>query len=270
MTKWESVKASVEQTMLDSISPLVSAPLRESMTYALSGGGKRLRPLLFLSQLPQEDWQRKSVLLFAAAIEILHNYTLVHDDLPCMDDDDLRRGQPTVHKKFGVAIATLCGDALLNLACECIADAMAICDPSLLPLYAQASREFFRLTGASGLISGQVEDLDLTVWTEEKLRSVYEKKTCNLFIAALTCGAILSGGDVSSAWNYGFSYGFLFQLSDDLTDGETNAGALAVYGEEGTRERLDFYLVEAQNAAKSLKNADFLQNLALKAWESAF
>ncbi len=193
--------------------------LAEAMRYSLLGGGKRLRPTLCLlaSEACGGDWT--SALPAACALEMVHTYSLIHDDLPSMDDDDLRRGRPTCHKAFDEATAILAGDGLLTLAFETIArftrppEAAAGC---VLALAEGA--------GPSGMVAGQMADLEAEGRddpTIEALEAIHVRKTGALLRAALKMGGIVAGTDTTrlqALTSYGHAVGLAFQIVDDLLD----------------------------------------------------
>jgi geranylgeranyl diphosphate synthase type II len=204
------------------------AALAEAMRYSLLAPGKRLRPLLVLMASEAAGGADDNALPAAAAVEMIHTYSLIHDDLPAMDDDDLRRGLPTCHKKFGEAMAILAGDALLTLAFEVLA-------ASYPPATAAACcRELARGSGAAGMVGGQVEDL---AWEKqggslEALKNVHARKTGALFQACLRLGLGSAQGErpggpdaalANSLEGYGRCFGMIFQITDDLLDVESTA-----------------------------------------------
>jgi geranylgeranyl diphosphate synthase type II len=208
------------------------AGLLEAMRYSLLAPGKRLRPLLVLLAAEACGGRDVDALPAAAAVEMVHVYSLIHDDLPAMDDDDLRRGQPTCHKQFGEATAILAGDALLTMAFQVLAD-------SYPPATAAACcRELARGAGAAGMVGGQVEDL---AWeqgggTLADLQNVHAHKTGALFRACLRLGVYAARGERPGGPEletfqrldvYGRCFGLLFQITDDLLDIE---GTAAVTG----------------------------------------
>lgn len=192
------------------------------MRYSVFAGGKRLRPALLLLSARACGLSFKDAMPVACAAEMIHTYSLIHDDLPAMDDDDLRRGKPTSHKKFGEAIAILAGDALLNMAFE----TAFLCrfNRRLAPKNVlEAISELAGASGASGMIGGQV--LDIT--SENKkigksaLSRLHEKKTGALIRASVVCGALMSGAKpevVKSFAEYGEKAGLAFQIADDILD----------------------------------------------------
>lgn len=196
-------------------------PLRSAMRYSLLLPGKRLRPVLLLAgyHLVRDDWE--AALPFACAMEMIHTYSLIHDDLPAMDDDALRRGQPTNHRVFGEAVAILAGDGLLNLAYETM-----LCAPvaSERPVQAlRAAGEIARRAGVRGMIAGQTLDVTLEGKppTEESVRYIHLHKTADLITAPVTAGLMLAGASqeqLMAGRAYGRGVGLAFQIVDDLLD----------------------------------------------------
>ncbi len=191
-----------------------------AMAYACEAGGKRLRPVLLCAFAALAGGTVETVLPYACAIEMIHSYSLVHDDMPCMDNSPLRRGKPSVHAKFGEDMALLCGDALLNRAFETVlsADTAVAADRRL-----QASFVLAKAAGIRGMIGGQTIDLENEGKAIELslLEELHRKKTGALITAACEMGAILGGGDdafVAAAREYGKSVGLCFQLVDDILD----------------------------------------------------
>lgn len=197
----------------------------ESMKYSLFTGGKRIRPILMLKSCELFTQDYIKYIPFALAIEMIHTYSLIHDDLPSMDDDDFRRGKLTNHKVFGEAMAILTGDGLLNLAFEIMAD-FAYNDSKTIEEYKRhiwAINEIGKYSGVFGMIGGQVVDLlcnDLHM-DEDKLLFMYKCKTAALIQAATVSGAILGGGndeDVEKMREFGLYLGLAYQIRDDLLD----------------------------------------------------
>lgn len=191
----------------------------EAMEYSLTIGGKRIRPILSLLTYSLYKDNYKDILDFAMAIEMIHTYSLIHDDLPCMDDDDLRRGKPTSHKVFGEAIAVLAGDGLLNEAIN-ISLGLAVRDgESML----KASKLLFEASGCEGMIAGQVKDI-LSEGKDigyEELIYMHKNKTGALIEVSVLTGAILGGAkerDIEILKEYGESLGLAFQIKDDILD----------------------------------------------------
>ena len=196
------------------------AALVDAMRYAVLDGGKRLRPLLVLASCEAVGGNRQAALRAACATELIHAYSLVHDDLPCMDNDVLRRGKPTVHVKFGEAQALLAGDALQALAFEVLTP-----DDALVPeaLQAKLCRLLAQAAGSAGMAGGQAIDLASVgqPLTERQLREMHRLKTGALLQASVMMGAAC--GDTTSAAaaalaNYGAAIGLAFQVVDDILD----------------------------------------------------
>lgn len=190
--------------------------LTDSMRYSLLLGGKRLRPVLFLSTLDflGQDWL--SYLDLAIAIEMIHTYSLIHDDLPAMDNDDFRRGKPSNHKKFGEANAILAGDALLNTAYSIL-----FRESGKGERYLRAARYLCDAAGADGMISGQSADLlysETQTAGSDALEFIYERKTGKLIAAPLVMAAILADKYYFEMEQFGFTLGSLFQMTDDILD----------------------------------------------------
>jgi farnesyl diphosphate synthase len=200
--------------------------LRSAMRYALLGAGKRLRPFLAVQSAALFDVTPGSALRAAAAVECLHCYSLVHDDLPAMDDDDLRRGRPTVHRAFDEATAILAGDSLQALAFEILAETQTHDDPAVRSALVL---ELAKAAGETGMVGGQMLDL----LAEEKpfinfteIAAMQGKKTGALIRFACESGAILGGEDRSALAKYGEAIGLAFQIADDVLDVESDAAEL--------------------------------------------
>lgn len=195
------------------------ARLHEAMRYCVFSNGKRLRPILCLAAAEACQGTVDAALLPALAVEVLHTYTLVHDDLPAMDDDDLRRGQPTAHIQYGEANAILAGDALLTLAFEWLAQ----CVPPAPYLPGQYALELAQAGGSQGVIGGQYEDLAAhpETATPEQLDYIHLHKTACLIRAAMRIGAISAHASsplLDALTLYGCHIGLAFQITDDLLD----------------------------------------------------
>ncbi len=190
---------------------LFPAPLREAMRYALFGGGKRIRPQLAMLGAEAAGGNATAAIPWAMAIEMVHTYSLIHDDLPAMDNDDMRRGRPTCHRAFGEANAILAGDALLTEAFAVIAQ-----DPALTALLAQAA-------GGQGMVGGQVSDVKGKIKNLSELERMQAAKTGALIQAAVMGGAIASHAPsmrIEVLQKFGRALGLLFQLTDDLLDAD--------------------------------------------------
>lgn len=256
----------------------------EASGYSVKVGGKRIRPALLLMtyNLYKEDYKR--VMSMAAAIEMIHTYSLIHDDLPAMDNDDLRRGKPTNHKVFGDAIAILAGDALLN---EAMIEMMnfSLKEGSLSAL--KASREIAMAAGAEGMIAGQVVDIlseEKEVISEEELRYMHLKKTGELIRASISAGAILaeaSTEDIEKLNLFGKKLGLAFQIKDDILDIEGSVEKLGknvkqdeklnkvnfitMYGIEKCKEMCKTLTEESIELLNSLEvEAESLKKLTIK------
>ena len=249
--------------------------LHEGLRYAVLGGGKRFRPLLLLSSGEAFGGGRKTLLPFACAIELIHCYSLVHDDLPCMDDDAVRRGKPSTHKAFGEARALLVGDGLLTLAFEIMAGApagAAGADRKDLSV-----REIAGAAGIKGMIAGQWLDIgyDEEGANTASFLDLVSLKTGALILASIRAGALMGGAPESimpEMDRFGRSVGLAFQLRDDLHDAgkETEAGAgtrpnaAVLFGPDGAGTRLGGAVTEALGAldAAGVESAE-LRALAL-------
>jgi len=195
--------------------------LFQVMRYAVFSGGKRFRPLLTLCSGECFDVGPEVLLPFASALELIHNYSLIHDDLPSMDDDDFRRGKPSCHKMYGEDIALLAGDSLLTLAFEVLAQAPV--EEELLAKKEQAIKDISHFAGVRGMIGGQLMDITLTSGevTEEGLHELILKKTGALIIASVKTGAALgqaSPSHLEAVVEYGRNIGLAFQVRDDILD----------------------------------------------------
>lgn len=190
-----------------------------AMRYSLLSGGKRIRPILLLEFYSLFGGRAEGALNFAAAIEMIHTYSLIHDDLPCMDNDDMRRGKPSCHKAFGYDTALLAGDALLTHAFFAAANAADI-PPERV---SRAISVLAQKAGIYGMVGGQVMDLDFEKngANGEELTAMYIKKTSCLLEAAAMCGAVLAGADeetVKKTEEYAENLGLAFQITDDILD----------------------------------------------------
>ena len=189
------------------------------MSYSLLAGGKRLRPILVLLSCEACGGRLEAAMPAACAIEMVHTYSLIHDDLPAMDNDDLRRGRPTNHVVFGEALAILAGDGLLTLAFEIVAREIAPAEVA-----AACCADLARAAGVAGMVGGQVADLEAegrTVASLEELEHIHRRKTGALLASALTMGARIGQAgneDLHRLASYGRCLGLAFQITDDLLD----------------------------------------------------
>lgn len=191
----------------------------DSASYSLNIGGKRIRPMLMLLtyNMYKKNW--REILEFSSAIEMIHTYSLIHDDLPCMDDDDLRRGKPTNHKVYGENIAVLAGDALLNEAMNLMMKC-AIRDGEKVLI---ASQKIAEASGADGMIGGQIVDIinEGKKISEEELKYMHMNKTGELIKVSIVAGAILGEApkeDIIKLERFGKNLGLAFQIKDDILD----------------------------------------------------
>lgn len=191
----------------------------ESINYSIDAGGKRIRPLLFLLTYMLKNDDYKSVIPLAAAIEMIHTYSLIHDDLPCMDNDDLRRGKPTNHKVFGEAVAVLAGDGLLNEAMNIMFRYCMDNDKNAIKVCSVIAES----AGIEGMVGGQTVDIlsENTKIPIDQLYYMHSKKTGALIKSAIVSGAMLgraSENDMKNLDYYGQKLGLAFQIKDDILD----------------------------------------------------
>ena len=212
--------------------------VHRAMRYSVLAGGKRLRPILVIAGAEAVGGRAETILPTACALELIHTYSLIHDDLPAMDDDDYRRGRLTSHKVFGEAVAILAGDALLTLAFRLVADnAPLVPDPHTVRAVVV---ELATAAGTAGMVGGQVVDIESEgkTITAETLEYIHRHKTAALIRAALRVGALLAGGEpaaVAAIGEAGGDLGLAFQIVDDILDVE---GSLAELGKTaGSDER---------------------------------
>jgi geranylgeranyl diphosphate synthase, type II len=219
------IKKEIEKE-IESLFEIPNTPERlvyESMKYSMLAGGKRIRPILALKTYEIiSGKKKKDILKFACAIEMIHTYSLIHDDLPAMDNDDFRRGKPTNHKIYGEAIAILAGDGLLNLAYETMLEAM-MDDFSHSERYIKAIREIAKASGVKGMIGGQVADIlsDSEKMDIETLEYIHKNKTSVLIESSIISGALIAGAspdEIEALRVYAESIGFMFQVRDDILD----------------------------------------------------
>ncbi|MGI6733121.1 MAG: polyprenyl synthetase family protein [Anaerovoracaceae bacterium] len=202
-----------------------SETLYEAMKYSLSSGGKRIRPVLLLAANEFCGGDINAALPYAIAVEYIHTYSLIHDDLPCMDDDDLRRGKPSNHKVFGEDIAILAGDGLLSAAFEIMMKDMLLYfdAPDKLKRKVRAANEIVKGAGCRGMVAGQIADIESQgrQCAREYLEYIHLNKTAALIVSSLKAGAYLGGGNkdrLEALTSYGEVIGLGFQIADDLLD----------------------------------------------------
>jgi geranylgeranyl diphosphate synthase, type II len=222
LAEYLSKRSRLVDRALDGFLPGATAnpvTIHKAMRYSLFAGGKRMRPVLTLAAAEACGGKVEAALPAACAVECIHTYSLIHDDLPCMDDDDLRRGRPTNHKVFGEGIAVLAGDALLTIAFEILASAAAT------PRYSVAAqvRELATASGSQWLIGGQVADLEGEgrKLTGSELRYIHRCKTAALLTASIRLGAMSANATparLKAMTDFGQSLGLAFQVIDDILD----------------------------------------------------
>jgi len=221
------------------------APLVEAVRYAISGGGKRLRPALCVAAYRAAGGEQEGIIDIAAAIELIHTYSLVHDDLPCMDDDALRRGRPTTHVVYGSAIAAVAGAALIPLAFRLLARGGEQLDLASATIRAM-TRELATAAGGSGMIGGQLLDLAAEghAIAIDDLEAIHHAKTGALIAASVRCGALAAGAAppvLQALRGYGRALGLAFQIMDDLLDETANTAALGkTAGKDRARKKATF------------------------------
>ena len=225
-------KTLIEQALEKYLPPKEQSPslIHQALHYSVFSGGKRLRPILVLAAAEAVDGDLEGLLPAACAIECIHTYSLIHDDLPAMDNDDFRRGKPTCHKVFGEGIAILAGDALLTYAFQLLSSvAMKLAGTELRVL--QVIQEVSNACGTTGLIGGQVLDpqSENQIVDEDTLRFIHRKKTGALFAASVRTGALLAGANqeqLEDLTKYADYLGLAFQITDDILDIEGEASIL--------------------------------------------
>ena len=246
--------------------------LAEAMKYSFFAGGKRIRPVLLLAFADSLGGDLNEALPFSLALECIHTYSLIHDDLPALDGDVLRRGKPTCHVKYNESTAILAGDALLNFAFE-----HALENSNSLK-HIEALKVLAKLSGYRGMLSGQQTDIESEniEIDEETLLRIHELKTCKLLTAPLVIASILCDrSKVELAKEFGYISGLLFQFTDDVLDVLSNEQTLGksigkdersnkltsvkAYGLNGAISKIKTYGQKAEELAKSLDKTGFLQ-----------
>ena len=281
-----AAKDSVESALDESLGPEKPEVLREAMRYSLLAGGKRLRPILCLAACEFAGGDPNLALPTAVAIEMIHTMSLIHDDLPAMDNDDLRRGRPTNHKVYGEAVAILAGDALLTRAFEMVSfRSQGVSSERLLKVVGELSL----ISGAPGLVGGQVVDLDCEGKEVDlkTLEFIHLHKTGALLKGCVTCGALIAGAgeEILEALSiYARGIGLAFQIIDDVLDVTASSDVLGktagkdlladkttypkLLGLQESRKRADDLIQEAKsalipwekNAVPLLALADYITN----------
>ncbi len=262
------------EAALERILPPAGEGLADAMRYSTLAGGKRLRPALALAVhdvLGGSAAPRDEVAEAAAALELVHTYSLIHDDLPCMDDDALRRGKPTCHVVHGEAMALLAGDALQSLGFEVLASRPR--GEALAGRRAEAVLLLARAIGSGGMAGGQALDLAASghgredLRTAGRLKEIHEKKTGRLLSASCELGAVLAGATGErreAAARFGDSLGVLFQIADDLLDVTATAAVLGKsVGKDVAQEKLTYVSVFGVDGAVVERERTLAQTLSL-------
>ncbi|HAJ33890.1 MAG TPA: hypothetical protein DCK79_11175 [Candidatus Atribacteria bacterium] len=274
--KYLENKKNIIDKALDEYLPLEENPpsiIHKAMRYSVFGGGKRIRPILTLATAELFGRDTESVIKAACGIELIHTFSLIHDDLPCIDNDDFRRGKPSNHKVFGEAIALLAGDALLVSGFDLIiknSEVKEIKKRSILKMIKETS--FY--VGTENMLGGQVEDITLKNEdiTKADLINLYMKKTAALICLSIRAGAILSGANqrqLKALTKYGENIGLAFQIVDDMLDimqDQRDTGKPTYANKFGMKESKSEAERLIKEAKKSLKifnqKADTLKSLA--------
>ena len=285
---FDDYKQVVEEHLTDFLPDIdhKSITLFESMKYSLMAGGKRIRPVLLLAACDFCGGKIEEAIPYACAIEYIHTYTLIHDDLPCMDNDDLRRGVPTNHKVYGDAVATLAGDGLQSAAYEAMQRDMLLYldDPAALKKRIRAAYEITKGCGCRGVVAGQIADMEAEDknCSPEMLDFIHLNKTAAMIVAAIRAGAALGKTDPEMLGNltiYAENLGLAFQICDDILDVVGNAEEMgkktgmdqekkkstypSIYGLEKSRQRLTDLTDTAVDALSSYyDNAEVFNKLA--------
>ena len=280
MSEWQAI---IERRLEELSRPSASspyAPIYDTVRYSLLNAGKRIRPILTLEFCRAAGADPMTALDCACAVEMIHTYSLIHDDLPCMDDDDFRRGKPSCHKVYGEATALLAGDALQSMSALTIASCTTASADRLLA----ASAELARLDGPEGMIGGQLIDMDSEGKTIsiDTLRAMVTGKTCALIEAACVIGCRIAGADgkiIAAARDYALNLGLAFQIIDDVLDVEGDPKLLGkpvssdaqngksnyvtIMGLDGAKRFAKLYTDNALSALAPLGDkADFLTSFA--------
>lgn len=225
--KYEEYRNLVENHLLDFLPEVdvKSETIYEAMRYSLKAGGKRLRPVLVLAACEFCGGDAKNALPYALALEYIHTYSLIHDDLPCVDNDDLRRGVPTNHVVYGEAMATLAGDGLLNSAFEAMLRDMLLDfdNENALKCKVRAANAIGKAAGCRGMIAGQVADIEAEgkKCSGEMIDYIHTNKTGAMIVGAVLAGAYIGGGDkdtIKDLTEYAENLGLAFQICDDILD----------------------------------------------------
>ncbi len=262
---------------LNNLDKSSSETIQEAINYSMVNGGKRVRAVLLLATADYLGLDLEEVKYYALALELIQSYSLVHDDLPSMDNDDYRRGKLSTHKKFGEAIGVLAGDALLNLAFETCLKKENISNNDV-----KAMRLIFDYAGYKGMVAGQVLDLqneNNPNPNEKILLDVYHNKSVKMIVAPLLCASILANGKFYSELEiYGTNLGFTFQIKDDVIDvegdllqigktpnkdlEEDKLTSIKVYGLQGAKDKAEQYYNKTIDSVSNLSNNEFFIEFA--------
>ena len=280
MNEWKEIIERRLETLSRAGSNSPYAPIYDTVRYSLLNAGKRIRPILTLEFCRAAGGDPMDAMDCACAVEMIHTYSLIHDDLPCMDDDDTRRGKPSCHKVYGEATALLAGDALQSMSALTIAS----CKTAPANRLMAASAELARLSGPEGMIGGQLIDMDSEgkSITIDTLRAMVQGKTCALIEAACVMGCHIAGADetiIAAARDYARNLGLAFQIIDDVLDvvgdpkllgkpvasdaGNEKSNYVSIMGLDGAKRFARIYTENAISALAPLgEKADFLTSFA--------
>ena len=247
--------------------------LQDAMLYSIKAGGKRLRPILLMATADAFGVKQEKTMAVAAALEMIHTYSLIHDDLPAMDNDDLRRGKPTSHKQFDEATAILAGDALLTLSSQLITEDPTLTDSERVFLI----RELSKASGARGMVEGQMQDMlsENKAITLEQLERIHTNKTGQLLKFAIVAGAFIGEGspeELDAMTEMAEALGLIFQIQDDILDVTGDAEKLGkpvgsdvgnhkstypqLLGLEGAKKQKNHYVEIAQRSLQQVNISD--------------
>ena len=278
MKSYEEYRRMTEHALGPMLESLGNIPERllSAMRYSLEAGGKRLRPVMLLAACEMAGGDTETALPFACALEMIHTYSLIHDDLPALDNDDLRRGRPTNHRMFGEDLAILAGDGLLNAAAELMARAaLRMGDARGI----RALEIIMRHAGVTGMIAGQTQDVLSEGETprEETVAYIHSHKTADLLEAPMEAGMALAGADEATiriGHEYGLHLGLAFQMTDDLLDVTGDAALLGKNtGTDAGLNKMTWVALKGINGTE--KDAAAQTELAVQAlkrlpWEHGF
>lgn len=260
MRSFEEYRSMINFRLTDLLPDLPdeSSVLGEAMAYSLEVGGKRLRPVLLLAACDFAGGDIEEALPYALALEYIHTYSLIHDDLPAMDNDDLRRGKPTSHKVYGEAMAILAGDGLLSTAAETVTgEPLKYKDhPEKMYCHVRAAHEIMSRAGSSGMVAGQTADVtgENKKATAALVKYIEEHKTADLIAAPVRAGLMLAGADedmLASFTVYAADLGIAFQILDDILDFEGDTETLGkTAGKDLAQDKCSYVCVHGMDAAK--------------------